>query len=234
MMHNASMETTATLDPISPAARGALRHQVLRGLLREIFQGGLPAGTRLMVMKLAQRFGTSSTPVREALVELEAIGVVEFVHNRGAVVAPFGPDALGEIYCLRRILETEAARSASGRVDAGTLGSLQREMVGLLAESDGPDWSQRASGADLRLHRLIATGCENARLAKEIRRYDTLVQTIREIIGNNRQAQQRALTEHLAIIAALQIGDATAAAAAMARHVQSSAQVAEAAMFSGR
>jgi DNA-binding GntR family transcriptional regulator len=150
------------------------------------------------------------------------------------VVTPFGPEELGEIYCLRRILETEAARCACGRVDTDSLKGLQREMVGLLAESDGTGWSQRASGADLRLHRLIATGCGNARLAKEIRRYDTLVQTIREIIGNNRQAQQRALTEHLAIIAALQIGDAMAAAAAMARHVQSSAQVAEAAMFSGR
>ena len=56
--------------------------------------------------------GISATPIREALVELESIGVVQFVHNRGTIVKPFGPQQLREIYHLRRVLEAnETERS---------------------------------------------------------------------------------------------------------------------------
>jgi len=227
------MDTADVLEPISLVARGALRHEVMRRLLRAIFEGKLPAGTRLMVLKLAERFGTSSTPVREALVELDAVGVVEFIHNRGVIVAPFGPKELRDIYQIRRILETEAARCACGRLDRSSLAALDRQTSALANGEDGPDWLQSAVAADRRLHDLIATHCGNARLTKEIRRYDTLVQTIREIMGDDRGAQRQAVEEHMEILRGLMAADADRAAAAMARHIDSAAAMAEAVMFSG-
>ena len=225
------MDTPEVLSPVTTATRGALRHEVMRRLLKSIFLGELPAGSRLMVMKLAERFGTSSTPVREALVELDAVGVVEFVHNRGVIVVPFGPDGLREIYHLRRILESEAARCACGRLDATALERLRQQLLELLQDGDGGTWSLTASEADRRLHALVAGSCGNARLAREIRRYDTLVQTIREIIGDDRQAQRQALREHVAVIDAMGQGDPHATARAMAEHIDSAARFAEAAMF---
>lgn len=185
-----------------------------------------------MVMKLAEQFGTSSTPCREALVELESIGVVEFIHNRGAAVAPFGPQELQEIYQLRRILEAEAAAQACGHIDNEALTSLRDQFRELCDTEYDEKWSQTETDCDLRLHGLIAAKCGSRRLGKEIRRYDTLVQTIREIIGDDSQAQKRALKEHLDIIEKLIANDSSGAAAAMIDHIDSAAQEADAAMFS--
>ncbi len=187
-----------------------------------------------MVLKLAGRFGISSTPVREALVELDAVGVVEFVHNRGAVVAPFGPKELRDIYQIRRILESEATRSAAGRLDLAEVGQLREETMVLLDENEAPDWLPRTVSADRRLHTLVATHCGNSRLTREIRRYDLLVQTIREIIGADRGAQHRAMEEHLALLDALLAQDGQGAAKAMARHIDGAADLAESVLFARR
>jgi len=228
MMHNTEMKTSLDLpDRPSPATRKALRHDVAQRLLSEIFRGELPAGKRLMIARLADRFGTSSTPVREALLALEAVGVIEFVHNRGAIVAPFGPKELREIYALRRILETEAARSACGRLDRGLLETLHGRTQELADDCTGTERVELALWADLQLHELISAGCGNFRLAKEIRRYGTLVQTVREIIGNDCQVQQRAMKEHVGILGALLSEDPAESAAAMSRHIDGAAQSAE-------
>jgi DNA-binding GntR family transcriptional regulator len=226
------MKATLDLpDRTSTAARKALRHEVAQRLLSEIFRGELGAGNRLMVARLADRFGTSSTPVREALLELEALGVIEFVHNRGAIVAPFGAKELREIYDLRRILETEAARSACGRLDRGALETLRKRTDDLADDCTGTERIELALWADLQLHELISAECGNFRLAKEIQRYGTLVQTVREIIGNDSQVQQKAMKEHVGILGALLSEDPAAAAAAMSRHIDGAARSAEDALF---
>jgi DNA-binding GntR family transcriptional regulator len=218
-------------EPLSGPSRGALRHEVVKRLLAEIFRGGLPAGTRLIVQKLAVRFGISSTPVREALVELEAVGMVRFVHNRGAVVRAFGPAELREVFLIRRILETEAARAACGRIDPEAVEQLRSEMAALVALRGAAEWADREMAADRRFHRLIAYACGSPRLAEEIERYNTMVQTVREIVGNRYSAQQRALEEHMAVIDALVTGQADRAAAEMARHIDRTAEHVQATLF---
>jgi len=225
------MSTVHALDQIDSLPRGALRHDVVKRLLGAIFQGELPVGTRLVVQKLAHRFDVSSTPVREALLELEVVGLIQFVHNRGAVVKAFGREQLREIFHLRRILEAEAACCACGRLGRAPLERLNDRML-QLKHGDGEDWSERAMATDRRLHELIAAACGNVRLADEISRYDTLVQTVREIVGNRRNVLELALDDHLAIIDALLIGHAEAAARAMARHINRTARAVEAIMFS--
>ena len=229
------MSTSISLSQIQniPASRGGLRHLVVQSLLKEIFLRELKPGARLMVMKLAEQFGTSSTPCREALVELESVGMVEFIHNRGAAVAPFGAQELREIYQLRRILETEAAAKACGRINKQTLSSLRDKLQDLKDTPYDENWGRVETDCDLRLHGLISAECGSRRLAKEIRRYDSLVQTIREIIGADRTAQQRALVEHMEIIDKMLAGDAPGAAAAMVKHIESAAHEAETAMFAG-
>ena len=230
-MHNVDMDPIDALQEIPVVSRGSLRGEIGTRLLAAIFRGELPAGTRLMVMKLAARVGTSSTPVREALVELESIGVVQFVPNRGAEVAPFGPQELQEIYQVRRILEVEATRCACGRIDRETLEQLAQIMHRLVGMANGEIWSQEASAADRRLHGLIVAGCGSQRLTNEIRRYEGLVQTIREAIGPNRPLVEQALEEHLAIVDALLLDDRSAAGRAMSNHIDSAAAICQAAMF---
>ncbi len=217
-----------------PLAHGALRHELAKRLLVEIFQGDLPAGSRLIILNLAERFRLSSTPVREALLELEANGMVQFAHNRGAVVKPFGPDQLREIFHLRRILEAEAARLACHRIDRPRLIELRQQLSSLAGQPRSGKWLEREMLADRSLHALISENCGNTRLREDIRRYDTLVQALRDVVGNRRRAIDEAVKEHMAIVDAMFDGDAEAAARAMAIHIDRAAQWAEAAMFGKR
>jgi DNA-binding GntR family transcriptional regulator len=213
-------------------SRGALRHQVVHHLLTAIFLGDLPSGTRLIVMKLAAQFGLSSTPIREALVELEAVGIIRFEHNRGAVVKPFGPDQLREIYQLRRILEAEAARTACGRIDHKELETLRDELKKLLKTKQDRRWAELEMAYDRRLHAIIVASCGSQRLAEEVHRYETLAQTLREIVGYDRIAQLQATEDHLAIVESLLAGDGDAAAKAMSRHIDHAEKPVNAVLFS--
>jgi DNA-binding GntR family transcriptional regulator len=209
----------------------ALRRNVVASLLAAIFRGQLREGGWLNAQQLAEQFGVSATPVREALVELAAVGIVEMQHNRGTVVRPFGPVQVQDIYHLRRVLETEATRCACGKIPVETLNELMQEMTNLLDNQEAASWFDRAMKSDRQLHELIAKHCGSQRLTEEIKRYNTLIQCIREVVGNQSSAQQRALTEHLEIIHPLLEGRVAYAGDAMARHILSTADRVESALF---
>src|SRR3954465_10850290 len=90
--------------------REQLQHAILEGVLKP--------GERLRAEALAQRFGTSRTPIREALLQLEAHGLVEVEPNRGAVVKTFDRDDLRELYDVRALIEPHAAALAATRITA--------------------------------------------------------------------------------------------------------------------
>lgn len=236
------MPTFARIQPTSIAAessgidtldrRRAIRHDVVHHLLIEIFRGHLAAGTRLITQALSKRLGISATPIREALVDLEAIGMIEISHNRGAVVAPFGPSQVREIYHVRRVLESEAARCACGNLDRPALESLHEEIRQLADRSpEAAEWLRGVLAADGRLHGMIAAACGSPRLAREIRRYTLLMQAIGETIGNRHRGQENGLAEHATIVNALIAGDADASRRAMGRHIDAAAKRAINAMF---
>lgn len=218
--------------PDAIQVRPALRHEVVRQLLLEIFRRHLSAGTRLITQKISEQLGISATPVREALVELEAIGMVEISHNRGAVVAAFGPAELRGIYQVRRVLESEAARCACGRIDRGVLEASCEEMrdyAGRQAKSAA--WLKAVMSSDSRFHATIADACGSPRLAREIDRYRLLMRTISEAIGNQRGSKEIGVREHIDVLEALLAGDPERSAAAMSRHIGATADRAAAVMF---
>jgi DNA-binding GntR family transcriptional regulator len=127
---------------------GAIRHELVNRLLADIFEGRLPTGAHLVMKNLTERFGLSSTPIRESLLELEAIGVVEFVHNRGAVVRPFGEEQLREIFQLRRILEVEATRCACRRAEIAELAQVKEDLLALAEQKRGKAWLEHEMALD--------------------------------------------------------------------------------------
>jgi DNA-binding GntR family transcriptional regulator len=176
---------------------------------------------------LADRFGVSQTPIREALITLAGIGVVDLLPNRGAVVRVVSAKDVREVCQVRRVLECEATRAACGRIDPAEVAAVTEASEALTAAAPGPEYVRRAREIDSRLHDLIAASCGNALLAREIGRLKLLFRTYRDVSWERVEARNDyrripvEAREHLAILAALAAGDAKAAARAMARHIRS-------------
>ena len=90
---------------------GLRRQAIVASLLTDVFQGRLRAGQHLVTRELAGRFGVSHTPIREALIALAGIGIIDLLPNRGAVVRRVTPRDVREICQVRRVLECEAVRA---------------------------------------------------------------------------------------------------------------------------
>ena len=134
----------------------------------EIVNGRIRPGEHLVTQALAERFGVSHTPIREALVALAGIG-----HGRrsrptaGRSSGGSTAREVREICQVRRALECEAVRLACGRIDLAELDALPRELRAMIGRdgSPGPAVIAEARAVDSRLHDLIAASCGNAFLA---------------------------------------------------------------------
>jgi DNA-binding GntR family transcriptional regulator len=219
------MPDCPSTDPLFD--HGLRRPAIVRAVLTDIFHGKLRAGQRLVTESLANRFRVSHTPVREALIELRGIGVVDLLPNRGAVVRKVTARDVREVCQVRRVLECEAIRGAAERGDRVRLEALA-EAIGALARAR-PDSSAvvRARALDDELHAFVRESCGNAFLMEELNRLQTLFRTFRDVTWDLELARHDyhrigvEACEHQAITAALLAGDAKAAARAMAVHIRS-------------
>ncbi|MCI0459372.1 MAG: GntR family transcriptional regulator [Gemmataceae bacterium] len=211
---------------------GLRRQTIAESLLTDVFQGRLRAGAHLVARELAERFGVSPTPIREALITLAGMGIVDLLPNRGAIVRKVTTQEVRDICQVRKALECEAARSACGRIDLGELKALAAELRRLMTvrPGRGNGFIEQARAVDSRLHDLIADSCGNVFLAKEIGRLKVLFRAFRDVAWEHDEARNdyhrlaEEAHEHLAIVEALLAADGKEAARAMARHIRSGAR----------
>lgn len=215
--------------PASSAEPRTSAHKslVVRGLLTELLAGEWKAADRMTEAMACERFGVSRTPVREAFLELEGLGLLEIRRHCGAIMLPFGPKQLGDIYAVRSLLEVEATRLAASRANTEQVEALIGEFEAIRASGGAdPDWRH-----DRELHRFIAESSDNSRLVGEIARYGELVQAIREIVGEQAFGiHTTSAEEHLAILEALRSREPEAASEAMKAHLRQASESALSAM----
>src|SRR5688500_12459263 len=210
-----------------PAPRSTLRSELVSKILGQIFSGELPGGGRLIEEEVAEKLGVSRTPVREALGELASIGVIQLRPNHGAMVRPFGPAQLIEIYHVRRILEVEATRLAAENTDTHALLDVREQTQELLARDDrSPAWTEAALALDQSFHELLSRGSGSERLAEEIGKYRDLVVAVGNAVGNKLHAHDQNMSEHTAIIDHILAHRGNEAAVAMGRHIDRGANTA--------
>ena len=221
---------------------GLRRQAIVESLLGDVFHGRLRAGQHLVTQALADRFGVSHTPIREALIALAGVGIIDLLPNKGAVVRAVTAREVKEVCQVRRLLECQATRNATGRIELGELHALADEFRRLRA---GPavsiaEFIRESRQLDCRLHDAIAAACGNEFLAKELGRLKILFRAFRDLSYTRHEARNdhRRLAdeagEHLAIVEALLAGDARAAARAMAWHIRSGGRYWSRAMPSAR
>src|SRR3954471_4405146 len=104
------------LPTSAETGRGHRRAALVHSLLGDVFSGRLRAGDHLVTQDVASRFGVSHTPVREALIALAGMGIIDLEPNRGAVVRRISVQEVREVCQVRRVLECEATRLACGRI----------------------------------------------------------------------------------------------------------------------
>lgn len=102
-----------------------LREKILENIRDAIVSGNLKGGSRVSEPELAERYGISRTPIREAFRQLEAEGYLTVVPRRGAVVSEFSPKDIEEFYAIKSIMEGYAARQACERLSEKELDRLQ-------------------------------------------------------------------------------------------------------------
>lgn len=191
----------------------------LRDTLEEdILTGAFGPGHRLEEQALALRYGVSRTPIREALIQLASVGLVEQKPRRGAVVAQIGPRRLLEMFEVMAEFEALAARHAARRTSEG-----DREKI----EAAHQEASAAASAGDVdayyyaneRFHASIREAAGNTFLLEQAEALQKRLKPYRRLQLRTRDRLRASLEEHELILAALRAGDGDGAAAAMRKHV---------------
>lgn len=187
-------------------------------LAEDIVAGLLGPATRLDEQTLADRFGVSRTPVREALRQLASTGLVEIRPHRGVVVTSVTRERLDQMFEAMAELEAACARMAAERMTAAehrTLAELHAASAPAVADGDVTAYQT----FNRELHNAIYAGSRNAVIVE-------LTLDTRRRLAPFRQAQFRlpdrmaaSFAEHAAVVAAIAAGDAGGAYRAMRTHL---------------
>ncbi len=188
---------------------------VTNALRKAIISGEFTSGQRLVETELAEKFGTSRGPVRDALAELERSGLVELRPRKGSFVRALTATDIEEVYSLRIVLESMAVRLA---VEAGATidGSLLDDLAA--AHQEGAD-VLRIGHADMALHRAMVAASGHQRLLDvwALLCDQTLLMMAR--LPKVAPEIQGPMGAHATIVEALNGGDAQAAEAALVGHL---------------
>lgn len=206
-----------------------LKDVVVTSLREMISQGDLPPGTWLRQERLSETLNVSFTPIREALKQLEAEGLVEHVPYRGVRVVEFNLEDVLDIYTMRADLEALAAGAAALRLvqeDFVELRILHLRMCTLR----GNEHLQTVREANRRFHQIIIEGSGRTYLIRTLNMIWSWFPTMlwnqfaltATISAPNREDADNA--EHAAILAALEDRDADASARAMRHHIDQARQ----------
>ena len=143
-----------------------LREQVVERVRSEIVSGRTPPGTVYSVPGLAAELGVSTTPVREALLELSRSGLVVAMRNRGFRVEPLSLEALDHLFTMRELLERFALETLArqGVRDREALVALADAVSDAVAAGDVPEYI----ASDRAFHEALVAQVDNPLLTKMV------------------------------------------------------------------
>ena len=185
-----------------------MRHEILRG--------GHEPGLPLRQDEIAARCGVSKIPVREALLQLTAEGLVTFQPNRGFTVAALQADEAEEILEIRAALECQAMRDAMPKMTDDDVAVAAR----ILDSAEATDELDRWSDLNWEFHAALYAPARRRRLLDLIRQVSNPTDRYIRILIANANYRGRAEREHRAILSACEMRNAEAAAALIDQHIR--------------
>jgi DNA-binding GntR family transcriptional regulator len=184
----------------------------------QIATGELSPGCALDEATLIKQHGVSRTPVREALIQLAAQGLIEIRPRHGAVVTSIGPARLMEMFEVMGELESMCGRLAARRMNEG-------ERAELVAAHEACEKARAEQDSDNyfycneRFHAAIYLGSHNGFLAEQALHLHRRLRPYRRLQLRVRNRMSTSFKEHEAVVHAILAGDADAAAMALRAHV---------------
>ena len=140
-----------------------LRERILSTIRAAIVNGEIRPGTRIMEPELAERFGISRTPIREAIRQLESEGLISVIPRKGAIVASISPQDISNFYELKMILEGHAARLAAKNLTENDLAKMETVNRQIEAASAKKNLS-RVLDLQNEFHEIFLRACGNDKL----------------------------------------------------------------------
>ena len=187
-------------------------------LKEEIRSNRMPPGSLAPEPEIALRLGMSRTPVREALIRLEAEGLVELIPRRGARVLPIHTDDMKEIYEILTALEPEAAANLAARKPSeDELAPLEHAMAEMEAALESHDLDRWAVADDI-YHQALLELHGNRRLAEFVGALYDQAHRVRIVTLRLRDLPERSTAEHREVLDHLKAGDPVATREAFRRH----------------
>jgi DNA-binding GntR family transcriptional regulator len=194
---------------------------IIQRLRAEIVSGEIAPGEKLSEARLAERFGVSRMPVRDAFKELENAGFVTVEQRRGTFVRRMSRSEILDLFEVREAVEGMAARLCAYRANNDLLAKMDEAIEAMSQQVKVLDMDGY-SRTDERFHELIMSGASNERLSDH---YRLLVQHLHRgllssIVTRREGRMDRSLGEHVEIMRALHAHDPQGAEDAMRKHVQ--------------
>jgi DNA-binding GntR family transcriptional regulator len=212
----------------------SVRVRAYRHIKKLIADGTLEAGSSISELLLAKELGSSRTPIREAMKQLDAEGLLEQGHNGGMMVAQLKREDIIELYELREALEVYSV----GRVatyplrpaDRDRLQSMLDQLLVLKKELEdsgapelGEEQNNRFIESDLGFHALLMSMTSNSRIQKILHDTRLLIRVFAIRRRGHNAAQLQSIYDfHQQVLDAVAAKDAGRAMEAMAGHIQTS------------
>ncbi len=200
--------------------------RVFEALQDAIVRGEIPPGSRVGETELAERYGTSRGPLREALRRLESRRLVERTPHVGIRIAALGHEALIELYYLREALEGMAARLAALHMTADEVAGLKALLAAHEQdEALKADTAYFQQEGDFDFHYRIIQGSHNSALTELlIGELYHRIRMYRYQFSAYANRPQKAFAEHQRIVEAIEARDGDLAEMLMRRHISSARQ----------
>lgn len=204
------------------------RHHVREEIQRRILSGESKPGERLSQQSLAKELGVAQGAVRESLMELQWLGLVESVDHLGVFVGNLDASRISEAYQVREFLEGLAARLACKHAGRGDIAEL-RMMADNVLELAHKNGEQKMGSLDRKFHLHIIELSRNGVLVRLAETYRVLGMTVRAS-----RDPQLIHTEHLQIIDAIERNDTDEAERIARCHVRGAREMIEAQAQQGK
>lgn len=203
-MNSLPSPTTATPAPnVTSLAEHRLLHEAVIDRLRDlIVTGELAPETKLNERVLAERLGTSRTPLREAIKFLASEGLVELLPNRGAMVAPLKPEKMKEVFVVLGALEALAGDLACRNAREADIADIRALHYHMLAHHARGELAQYFRYNQL-IHQRILDCAGNATLVQTWRALNAHVKRARYLANLSRERWDKAVKEHEDMLDAL-------------------------------